>query len=154
MGSATGRPGGFQRPAEDHQSLGLEEVKARLGSEREGHFVVGAFENGRLAMAGFDREKGLKSRHKGCVWGVYMTPGKRRERVGRSILQTLLEHGAKLEGMEQILLSAAATETAAIGWYRSLGFQSFGCEPRALRIGDRFIDEEYLVMRVKHPHLR
>jgi hypothetical protein len=41
-------------------------------------------------MAGFYREKGLKSRDKGCVWGVYMTPGKGREGVGRSILQTLL----------------------------------------------------------------
>jgi hypothetical protein len=40
-------------------------------------------------MAGFYREKGLKSCDKGWVWGVYMTPGKGRE-VGRSILQTLL----------------------------------------------------------------
>ena len=40
-------------------------------------------------MAGFYREKGLKSRVKGWVGGVYMTPGKGRE-VGRSILQTLL----------------------------------------------------------------
>ena len=37
-------------------------------------------------MAGFYREKGLKSRDKGCVWGVYVTPGKGREGVGRSIL--------------------------------------------------------------------
>ncbi len=40
-------------------------------------------------MAGFYREKGLKSRDKGRVWGVYITPGKGRE-VGRSIPQTLL----------------------------------------------------------------
>jgi ribosomal protein S18 acetylase RimI-like enzyme len=52
------------------------------------------------------------------------------------------------------LLSVAATETAAIVLYRSLGFQLFGCKPRALRVGDRFIDEEYLVIGVKHPHLR
>ena len=65
-----------------------------------------------------------------------------------------MQHGAKLAGIEQILLSVAATETAAIVLYRSLGFQLFGCKPRALRVGDRFIDEEYLVMRVKHLHLR
>jgi hypothetical protein len=46
--SAAGRPGGFSPSAEDHQSPGLEEVKARLGSEREDHFVVGAFEHGLL----------------------------------------------------------------------------------------------------------
>jgi hypothetical protein len=51
------------------------------------------------------------------------------------------------------LLSLAATETAAIVLYRSLGFQLFGCKPRALRVGDRFIDEQYLVIGVRHPHL-
>ena len=61
---------------------------------------------------------------------MYMTPGKGRE-VGRSILQTLLQPGAKLEGIEQRLLSVAATETAAIVLYRSLGFQLVGCKPRA-----------------------
>jgi len=103
-------------------------------------------------MAGFYREKGLKSRDKGWVWDVYRTPGKGRE-VGRSILQTLLQPGAKLEGIEQRLLSVAATETAAIVLYRSLRFQLVGCKPRALRVGDWFIDEQYRVMCVKHPHL-
>ena len=103
-------------------------------------------------MAGFYREKGLKSRDKGWVWGVYRTPGKGRE-VGRSILQTLLQPGAKLEGIEQRLLSVAATETAAIVLYRSLGFQLVGCKPRALRVGDRFIDEQYRVMCVKNTRI-
>jgi len=33
--------------------------------------------------------------------------------------------------------------------YCELGFEIFGCEPRALRIGDRFIDEQYLVLHLK-----
>ena len=81
-----GRPGGFQPVGGRPPISGLEEVKARLGSEREDHFVVGAFEQRPSGMAGFYREKGLKSRDKGCVWGVYVTPGKGREGVGRSIL--------------------------------------------------------------------
>jgi hypothetical protein len=88
-------------------------------------------------MAGFYREKGLESRDKGCVWGVYMTPGKGREGVGRSILQTLLQHGAKLEGIEQILLSVAATETAAIVLSVPSGFSYSAAshEPCGLAIG-------------------
>ena len=87
-------------------------------------------------MAGFYREKGLESRDKGCVWGVYMTPGKGRE-VGRSILQTLLQPGAKLEGIEQILLSVAATETAAIVLSVPSGFSYSAAshEPCGLAIG-------------------
>jgi hypothetical protein len=33
--------------------------------------------------------------------------------------------------------------------YRSLGFESFGCERKALKIGGRYIDEENMVFQVK-----
>ena len=51
-------PEAFSPSAEDHQSPGLEEVKARLGSEREDHFVVGAFENGLLGWLASIARKG------------------------------------------------------------------------------------------------
>jgi hypothetical protein len=54
----------------------------------------------------------------------------------------LLERAA-LIGAEQIGLSDTTTQTAAIELYRSLGFESWGCEPKALKIGDRYMDEEY-----------
>ena len=63
-------------------------------------------------------------------------------------MQTLLERGSAIEGVEQVLLSVAATQTSAIHLYRSLAFESFGTEPRALRIGDRYIDEEHMVLRL------
>jgi hypothetical protein len=70
---ATRKPSAL--PPQDHSSLSLEEVRKRLGSESSEFFVAGAFEGSRLAgMAGFHREKGLKLRHKGRVWGVYVTP--------------------------------------------------------------------------------
>jgi ribosomal protein S18 acetylase RimI-like enzyme len=61
-------------------------------------------------------------------------------------LQMLLEQAA-LIGVEQIELSVTTTQTAAIGLYRSLGFESWGCEPKALKIADRYLDEEYMVLR-------
>jgi ribosomal protein S18 acetylase RimI-like enzyme len=82
------------------------------------------------------------------VWGVYVTPEARGKGVGRKLMEAVLKRGAGIEGLEQILISVAMTQTAAIGLYRSLGFEPFGREPRALRIGDRFIDEEYMAMRV------
>ena len=145
-----GDPEAFSASAEEHQSLSLDEVKRRLASEAGEMFAAGAFEAGRLmGMAGFYREKGLKTRHKGRVWGVYVTPGARGRGVGRQMMQALLKRGVAIDGIEQVLLSVAATQEAAVNLYRSLGFQSFGCEPRALKIGDRFIDEEYMVLRVK-----
>jgi len=33
-----------------------------------------------------------------------------------------------------------------VSLYRSLGFELFGREPHALKVGGRFIDEEYMAM--------
>ena len=145
-----GDPEAFSASFEEYQPLSLEEVRKRLGFDSKDAFVVGAFESGRLlGCGGFYREKGLKTRHKGCIWGVYVTADKRGVGVGKRILEMLLHRGAALEGIHQILLSVAVTQTAAVRLYSSVGFTSYGCEPRALKIGERFIDEEYMVLRVR-----
>ncbi|MFY9951539.1 MAG: hypothetical protein WAK27_22750, partial [Candidatus Sulfotelmatobacter sp.] len=48
--------------------------------------------------------------------------------------------------IEQIMLSVATTQNAAVSLYRSLGFEPFGCERRALKIGDQYVDEEHMVL--------
>ena len=145
-----GDPEAFSASLEEYQPLSLEEVRKRLGFDAKEAFVVGAFEDRRLqGCAGFYRDKCLKTRHKGRVWGVYVTPERRRAGVGKKMLQMLLERGNALDGIQQILLSVTTTQVAAVRLYRSLGFTSFGCEPRALKIGEHFIDEEYMVLRVR-----
>jgi ribosomal protein S18 acetylase RimI-like enzyme len=143
-------PQAFSSSAEEHRSLTLDEVRRRMGSIDEDQFIVGAFQDGRLlGVVGFYREKGLKTRHKGRIWGVYVTPEKRGRGVARKLLETLLQRACIIPGLEQILLSVAATQTAAFDLYQSLGFESWGCEPRGLRIADQWIDEHYMVLRLK-----
>lgn len=143
-------PEAFSASFEEYEPLSLEEVRKRLGFGAKDAFVVGAFEEARLlGCAGFYRDKGLKSRHKGHVWGVYVTPEKRGFGTGKRIMGMLLERAGSLDGIQQILLSVTATQAAAIRLYRSVGFTSFGREPQALMIGDRFIDEEYMFLRVR-----
>jgi ribosomal protein S18 acetylase RimI-like enzyme len=137
----------FSASAEEHRTLSAEEIRRRLSSDPENKFVVGAFAGEQLVgTAGFFREKGLKERHKGRVWGVYVKLSLRGTGLGRSMLKTLLERAGKVAGIEQILLSVATTQAAAANLYRSLGFESFGVEPRALKIGNTYIDEEYMVL--------
>jgi ribosomal protein S18 acetylase RimI-like enzyme len=146
-----GDPEAFSASVEEHRSISLEEVRKRLGSEGGDQFVVGALQGGRLiGTAGFYREKNLKTRHKGRVWGVYVTSASRGAGIGKRMLQTILKRVEEMEGLEQVLLSVAATQTVAFRLYCDLGFELFGCEPRALRIGDLFIDEQYLVLRLKN----
>ena len=146
-----GDPEAFSASVQEHRTLSLEEVRKRLGSEGEDQFVVGALQGGRLiGTAGFYREKNLKTCHKGRIWGVYVTPARRGAGVGKRMLQTILKRAEEMNGLEQVLLSVAATQTAAFRLYCELGFEMFGCEPRALRIGDQFIDEQYLVLHMKN----
>jgi ribosomal protein S18 acetylase RimI-like enzyme len=138
-------PAAFSSSVEEHASLPLEEVRRRLCQGDS--FIVGAFEEGCLfGMAGFHRETGPKVRHKGRVWGVYVTAAKRGQGVGRQMMHALLQRAAGIAGVEQVLLSAASSQAAALALYRSLRFQIFGTEPRALYVDGQFIDEHYLVL--------
>jgi GNAT superfamily N-acetyltransferase len=107
-------PEAFSASLDEYRSLTLEDIRKRLWSDEDA-FVVGAFEDGRLiGVAGFYREKGAKSHHKGSILGVYVTPRSRGAGIGKKIMQTLLERGSTIEGVEQLLLSVAATPTSAI----------------------------------------
>jgi len=142
-------PEAFSSSAEEHKALSLDEIKKRLGSGAGDSFVAGAFEGDRLmGMAGFHRETGLKSRHKGRVWGVYVTGEKRGQGLGRALMEFVLKRARSINGVEQVLIAVTSTQLAASGLYRSLGFEPFGREPRALKIGDRFIEEDYMAMDV------
>ena len=142
-------PDAFGSSAEEHRNLSVADVAARLSSDGGNNFVVGAFAGKRLVgTAGFFRDKTLKERHKGHIWGVYVTREARGNGVGRSMLRVLLERAVTIEGVEQIMLSAATVQDAAAKLYRSVGFKSWGCEPSALKIGDRYIDEEHMVFYV------
>jgi ribosomal protein S18 acetylase RimI-like enzyme len=145
-------PEAFSSSPEEHLSLSKNEVARRLSSADGHSFVMGAFDDGSLiGMAGFHREAGPKLRHKGRIWGVYVTAEQRGHGVGRKLLEAILDRTASIEGVEQILISVAATQTAASALYCSLGFRSFGRELRALKLGNRGIDEEYMMLEMKHP---
>ncbi len=140
----------FSSSAEQHRAFTIEDFRARITSDPTNNFVMGAFDNGQLVgMAGFVREAGVKVRHKGRVWGVYLKQELRGQGVGQSMLRQLLERAATIEGVEQITLSVATNQTAAHALYRSLGFVPFGIEPKALKIGDRYLDEEFMVLQLK-----
>jgi ribosomal protein S18 acetylase RimI-like enzyme len=111
--------------------------------------VIGAFVDGRLrGMVGFARETRLKRRHKGTVWGVYVGPELRGRGLGHRLLETLLSRARTLPGLERILLTVNAAAPSATALYRHLGFTTFGCEPAALKIGERYIADDHMGLDV------
>jgi RimJ/RimL family protein N-acetyltransferase len=140
-------PEAFSSSVEEHRPTAVEDVASRIGADPVNNFVVGAFIDGELVgTAGFYRERGIKVQHKGHVWGVYVTDRARGAGVGRRLMEGLLARAAAINGLEQVALTVTTTQTAAIRLYLSLGFQPFGCERRALKIGGRYFDEEHMLV--------
>jgi RimJ/RimL family protein N-acetyltransferase len=65
--------------------------------------------------------------------GVYVTPKKRQGGIGCKLLELLLERALAIDGLDQIHVSVTTTHPAAARLHRSLGFEPFGVEPRALK---------------------
>jgi ribosomal protein S18 acetylase RimI-like enzyme len=109
-------------------------------------YVAGAFAAERLVgLAGFRQLDREKTRHRGDIWGVYVAPEARGAGVGRQLLEHVLDH-ARTQ-VQQVHLAVTATNPAALRLYESLGFVRYGTEPRALRIGDRYLDEHLMVLQ-------
>jgi ribosomal protein S18 acetylase RimI-like enzyme len=141
-------PYAFGTSAAEFRPTTIEEVRRRL-QPTDSSFVVGAFAHGQLmGTAGFVREQQEKSRHKGFIWGVYVSEKSRGANVGRKLLVELLRKAAEQRGLEQIKLTVATGQAAAVRLYSSLGFESFGCERHALRVGEFYVDEEHMVLRL------
>lgn len=124
-----------------------EENLARI-QQTENQIVFGAFSDMQLiGIAGLRRESLLQVSHKATLWGVFVHPERRKEGIARQILAKLVSY-ARSANVLQINLCVNAENPRAQDLYRSLGFKSFGIEPRAVRVGERFFAEEHMVLRL------
>jgi ribosomal protein S18 acetylase RimI-like enzyme len=148
--SLENEPFAFGQVVEEHQATPVEAIALRFRNPPEVGFNLGAFEDGNLVgIMTFLRERGVKHRHKGRIYGVYVSPAHRGNGVGRALLRTLLEKAKQDASLEQILLAVASTQSAAKQLYRDCGFETFGIEPNALKMGSRYIDEDHMILRIR-----
>lgn len=144
-------PQAFGASPEDHRAMTLEAIAKRLSSgPDERNFVLGAFVHDQLTgMAGFCQQEGLKARHKGHVWGVYVTKAWRGKGVARRLLAELIDRIRCRPEVEHLLLAVAVGQKSAKRIYESLGFQVYGREPRAIKLEDKYVDEELMVLHLR-----
>jgi ribosomal protein S18 acetylase RimI-like enzyme len=97
-----------------------------------------------LGIAGWYRNSTEKTRHKSNIWGVYVIPERRGTGIGRALIQLIIKKVRKQKEIEQIQLSVQAG-SAADFLYQSLGFQTFGVEQMALKVGSKYINLKHMV---------
>src|SRR5581483_11719097 len=142
-------PFAFGKAVEEHRATPVEVIAERFRAA-PGVLNLGAFEEGRMVgMATFMRENGAKERHKGRIYAVFVCKNARGKKAGKRLLEGLIEFARNLPGIEQILISVAVSQVAATALYRSLGFVKYGTEPRALKIGENYVDEDHMILRLR-----
>ena len=121
-------------------------VFASLIPPSEGPDVLfGAFRGENLAgSAGFRVYTGLKQRHKGQLWGVYVDPSLRGRGVGAALVRAVVERARMHVAVLQ--LSVQIDNAPARALYRRLGFVAYGIERRALRHGGKDYDDELMAL--------
>src|SRR5579864_9297496 len=104
-------PFAFGRAVEEHRATAVETIAARFRDGHAGNFTLGAFENDNLiGTATFIRETGMKERHKGRIYGVYVSLAQRGKGIGRALVARILEGAKQNSSLEQVLISVATSQ--------------------------------------------
>jgi ribosomal protein S18 acetylase RimI-like enzyme len=143
-------PASFGESLEEHLGIPRARFAERLWAPGADGFVYGAFEESSnlVAMAGFFRESRRKRRHKGVIWGVYVSASHRGRGLGRAVMTAALGAARELPGLRYVYLSVTSVQSPARDLYLSLGFRSFGREPGALAVDGQYFDEEHMILEL------
>ena len=112
--------------------------------------IFGAFidKDELIGAVGLQQGQLLKTRHKGLIWGMVVTPGHQGRGVGKGLLEAALAHARGLSGLEQLYLVVGEHNTGARRLYESLGFEAFGIEPRELKVAGKFYDGVHMWLKL------
>jgi ribosomal protein S18 acetylase RimI-like enzyme len=133
-------PCAFAATPEEESGQSLAEIAARLEQQP----VFGGFEGDTLGVAGFAVPARAKKLHKGSLWGVYVREAARGRGLGRALVTRVIEHARGQ--VVQLHAAVGTTNHAALSLYRTLGFTTYGIEPRGLACGGRYYDQELMVL--------
>ncbi|MER3484256.1 MAG: GNAT family N-acetyltransferase [Meiothermus sp.] len=123
-----------------------EEVVRQLAPV-EGHkFTLGALQDRLVGAVTLVRYELPKFHHTAAVYAVYVTPASRGRGISKRLMQALIERAQTFEGLEQLVLAVSTHQEAARKLYRSLGFEVWGLEKNALKVGETYTDFEHMVL--------
>lgn len=132
----------FRVDPKDDAVFGAEAWRARLDRD----YVVAAEKDGViLGIGGFARLPGVKTEHKGLIWGMYVRAEARGTDAANAIMTALLAHAAT--AVRQVQLTVVAANARAVAFYERHGFARYGVEPESVRMSDGGYADEALMWR-------
>lgn len=138
-------PDHFGSTYEEEINIPKLKFESYIEQDHEERFMFGAFDNGKLiGIVGFERMERQRARHRGEVVQMYVDAGYRGRNLGEQLLRGLIEQAFSIKGIEQLQLSVIARNRAAIQLYEKLGFQAFGVQPRYFKVGEQYLDQQFM----------
>jgi ribosomal protein S18 acetylase RimI-like enzyme len=138
----------FGESAGEHQAISIDSFATRIRAA-SGNLRLGAFLDGQLVgILHFHRSGRTKTRHRASIHAVYVKEPYRRRGIARALLTEILRIARLQSGVEQIELAVGSEQTAAKRLYESFGFKYYGREKRALKVGDDYVDQDLMVLRL------
>ncbi len=109
--------------------------------------IFGVFINHSLiSCGGFYSLNSAKTKHRGIIWGMYTLPEYRGKGIASTLIKTIINHAKS--HVIQVHLTCVTSNLSAVAFYQKQGFKIYGTEPRALKIGDAFLDEYLMVLDI------
>lgn len=142
-------PDAFGSTYEREVKFSLETVIERMKPTNDS-FILGAFDDtgSLVGIVTFMRESGIKTAHKGNVFGMYIAPEMRGHGLGKSLMLELIKKSRACEGLEQINLTVVSENEFAKKLYNSVGFEVYGVERNALKYNGYYFDEDLMVLKI------
>lgn len=134
-------PDAFTSSVDERAALPLAWWQARLAPGADAAEAVWASVAGDdiQGVAGLSFERREKVRHKATLFGMYVRPEQRGQGLGRQLVEAVLAHARALPHIAVVQLTVSDGNAGAIALYRTAGFEAWGCEPLAVRVGDGFV---------------
>jgi GNAT superfamily N-acetyltransferase len=142
-------PEAFGTSLEEEQPLPLEQVARQLDDTSGNSVSFGAWLDGQLVgIVNLFRSPRLKTRHKAILGGMYVTPEARGNRIGKALLEHTLSYARTMDGLEDVTLAVTVGNNLARRLYVGAGFVPYGVEPRYIKLGNRYFDIEWMILRL------
>ena len=93
-----------------------------------------------VGFAGMTLEENPRFAHAGYLWGVFVAPGHRGQRLADQLVEACVAV-AKTRGLRLVRLGVGTFNPRAIACYLRCGFSIYGIEAESMAAGDRYIDE-------------
>lgn len=127
--------------------LTIERMRRGAGDPAYGVFVA-ELNATLVGMVGCARAPRTRQAHKAFIWGMWVAPEARRRGIARALMTAALQRLRAAGDIELVHLSVTNTQPEARALYADLGFTRWGTEIHAMKLGDRYLDEEHLVLEL------